>query len=160
MQYDKIAAFIRQKRKEAGLTQQELAEQLGISAKSVSKWENAVCLPDASLYEPLCQQLDISIQQLFQGGEDAAHTSEDAKDWLIDVLAGRLYPADCRISFAEFRKNLQHMAETAVLLSSFPSKEEAVAYLIRETGIGEKECAAAYDYYTGMKGRHPGKISV
>lgn len=153
MQYDKIAAFIRQKRKEAGLTQQELAEQLGISAKSVSKWENAVCLPDASLYEPLCQQLDISIQQLFQGGEDAAHTSEDAKDWLIDVLAGRLYPENCEVSFEMFRLSLQRMAEAAVLLSSFSSRQEAVAYLTRETGISEEECGAAYDFYAGMRKR-------
>ena len=153
MQYDKIGAFIRQRRNAAGLTQQVLADRLGVSPKAVSKWENALCLPDASLYEPLCQQLGISIQQLFQGGEDAAHIHEDAKDWLIDVLAGRLYPEDCGISFAEFRESLQRMAEAAVLLSSFPSRQEAVTHLVRETGLSEEECEAAFDFYVGMRKR-------
>ena len=148
MQYDKIGAFIRQRRRAAGLTQQALADRLGVSPKAVSKWENAICLPDASLYEPLCQQLGITIGQLFQGGEAAAQ--DKAKDWLIDVLAGRLYPADSGISFEEFRLSLQRMAEAAVLLSSFSSRQEAVAYLTRETGISEEECGAAYDFYVGM----------
>lgn len=159
MQYEKIGAFIRLRRKAAGLTQQTLADRLGVSPKAVSKWENAICLPDASLYEPLCQQLGISIGQLFQGGEDAARTSEDARDWLIDVLAGRLYPADCGISFEEFRQSLQRMAEAAVLLSSFPGREEAVAYMHKETGLPREECGAAYDFYAGMKNRHPDRFN-
>lgn len=157
MQYDKIGAFIRQRRRAASLTQQALADRLGVSPKAVSKWENAICLPDASLYEPLCQQLGISIQQLFQGGEDAAQ--DKAKDWLIDVLAGRLYPEDCEVSFEMFRLSLRRMAEAAVLLSSFPSKEEAVAYLNRETGLPREECGAAYDFYAGMKNKHPGRLN-
>ena len=154
--YD-IGARIRELRLQKGLTQEQLAQALHLSPQAVSKWENAICLPDASLYEPLCQQLGISIQQLFQGGEDATQTHEDAKDWLIDVLAGRLYPADCGISFDEFRLSLRRMAEAAVLLSSFPSKEEAVAYLNRETGLPREECGAAYDFYAGMKNKHPGR---
>ncbi|MBO5502157.1 MAG: helix-turn-helix transcriptional regulator, partial [Clostridia bacterium] len=101
MQYEKIGAFIRERRKAAGLTQEKLAEQLGVSAKAVSKWENAMCLPDVSLYEPLCQQLGITIGQLFQDRETSMQ--EQAKDWLIDVLAGRLYPPDCSVPFEMFR---------------------------------------------------------
>lgn len=148
MEMEKIGALIRKRRRQVGLTQEKLAERLGVSAKAVSKWENAVCLPDASLYEPLCQQLGITIGQLFQGGEAAAQ--DKAKDWLIDVLAGRLYPEDCEVSFEMFRLSLQRMAEAAVLLSSFSSRQEAVAYLTRETGISEEECRAAYDFYEGM----------
>lgn len=151
MEYEKIGAYIRQRRRAAGLTQEALAERLGVSAKAVSKWENAVCLPDAALYEPLCQQLGITIGQLFQGGEDA--TKDKAKDWLIDVLAGRLYPEDCEVSYEAFRQSLQRMAEVAVLLTSFPSRQEAVAHLVRETGISEEECGAAYDFYAGMRKR-------
>ena len=78
MEYKKIGAFIREKRRAAGLTQEALAARLGVSAKAVSKWENAVCLPDASLYEPLCRQLGITIGQLFQGGgEDPGNKAEN-----------------------------------------------------------------------------------
>lgn len=150
MQYEKIGAYIREKRRAAGLTQEKLAARLGISAKAVSKWENAVCLPDASLYEPLCQQLCITIGQLFQGGGEAPAADDRAKDWLIDVLAGRLYPADCGVSFDDFRLSLLRMAEAAVLMASFPGRQEAVAYLAQETGIGEDECGTAYDFYQRM----------
>jgi len=52
----KIGRYIAGKRKGLGLTQRELAEKLGMSDKSVSKWERGICLPDASdrsLYSPL-----------------------------------------------------------------------------------------------------------
>lgn len=106
-----------------------------------------------SLYEPLCQQLSITIGQLFQAGEEAP--GDKAKDWLIHVLAGRLYPAGCGVSFDDFRLSLLRMAEAAVLMASFPSKQEAVACLSQETGISQEECGAAYDFYAGLKRPKP-----
>ena len=46
----KIGKYIAGKRKSLGMTQKQLAEKLGMSDKSVSKWERGVCLPDVSLY--------------------------------------------------------------------------------------------------------------
>jgi len=63
----KIGAFIAANRKKLGLTQVQLAEQLGVSNKSVSKWERGVCLPDVSLYQPLCGILDITLTEFFAG---------------------------------------------------------------------------------------------
>ncbi len=67
----KIGHYIAGKRKALGLTQRQLAEQLGMSDKSVSKWERGVCLPDVSIYEPLCSALGIRINE-FLAGEDIA----------------------------------------------------------------------------------------
>ena len=50
----KIGIYIAEKRKALGLTQKQLAEQLGMSDKSVSKWERGSCLPDVSVYLVLC----------------------------------------------------------------------------------------------------------
>ena len=50
----KIGKYIAGKRKELGMTQKQLAEKLGMSDKSVSKWERGVCLPDVSVYSDLC----------------------------------------------------------------------------------------------------------
>lgn len=50
MDQKKIGEFIAMCRKRKKLTQIELAEQLGITDRSVSNWENGVCLPDASIY--------------------------------------------------------------------------------------------------------------
>lgn len=65
----KIGKYIAEKRKEMGLTQRQLAEKLGMSDKSVSKWERGICLPDVSVYNDLCMILGISINE-FLAGED------------------------------------------------------------------------------------------
>lgn len=65
----KIGQYIAGKRKGLGLTQRQLAEKLGMSDKSVSKWERGVCLPDVSVYSDLCMILGISINE-FLAGED------------------------------------------------------------------------------------------
>ena len=67
----KIGTYIAGKRKTLGMTQKQLAEQLGMSDKSVSKWERGICLPDVTLYAELCQILGISINEFF-AGEDIA----------------------------------------------------------------------------------------
>lgn len=63
----KIGKFISAKRKEKNITQSELAEKLNITDRAISKWENGVCLPDASHLPELCRILDISINDLFSG---------------------------------------------------------------------------------------------
>ena len=63
----KIGKFIAELRKEKGLTQKELGEYLDVSDKTVSKWERGINLPDPALYFPLCDRLEISINELFAG---------------------------------------------------------------------------------------------
>ena len=71
MDQKKIGNYIAEKRKALGLTQIDLAGRLGMSNKSVSKWERGICLPDVSFYEDLCDTLGISINE-FLAGEDIA----------------------------------------------------------------------------------------
>lgn len=63
----KIGEFILSLRKEKGYTQQELAEILNVSNKSISRWENGKTMPDLSLIPELCKVLGISINELFCG---------------------------------------------------------------------------------------------
>lgn len=58
---------IRQLRERKKLTQSELAERIGVSSKTVSKWETAKGLPDISLLQPLAQALDVSVIELMNG---------------------------------------------------------------------------------------------
>lgn len=67
MNQEKIGKFIAKCRKEKKLTQEQLAEELGITYKAVSKWECGKGLPDVSLYEPLCKILKISLNEFFAG---------------------------------------------------------------------------------------------
>lgn len=82
----KIGKYIAQKRKNLGLTQREVAEQLGMSDKSVSKWERGVCLPDVSVYMELCRIIGISLNE-FIAGEDIEQVElqEKSEQNILDV---------------------------------------------------------------------------
>lgn len=60
----KIGKFIASQRKNKGFTQQELADRLSISNKTVSKWETGNGFPDVSLLLSLCNELDITVNEL------------------------------------------------------------------------------------------------
>ena len=74
MDQSAIGKYIYQKRKAKNLTQTQLAEKLGVSNKTISKWENGKCMPDYSIIENLCNTLGITITE-FIDAEDAADDS-------------------------------------------------------------------------------------
>ncbi|MCD8382392.1 MAG: helix-turn-helix domain-containing protein [Clostridiales bacterium] len=67
MDQNKIGKFIASCRKEKGLTQMQLAERLNISNRAVSKWETGKSMPDVSVMQKLCSELDISVNDLLSG---------------------------------------------------------------------------------------------
>lgn len=67
MNQEKIGKFIAELRKEKNMTQEQLAERLGVSNKSISRWENGVTMPDYSLLNDICGLLDININELMSG---------------------------------------------------------------------------------------------
>lgn len=67
MEQSKIGKFIAECRKQKKLTQMQLAEQLGITDKAVSKWERGIAMPDSSLMLELCEILNISVNELLRG---------------------------------------------------------------------------------------------
>lgn len=77
MNQEKIGKFIAKNRKDKGLTQEALAEKLGISTNAVSKWERGLSFPDVSLFKKLCSELDISIEELINGEKSKSTESKD-----------------------------------------------------------------------------------
>ena len=67
MDTEKISKFISTIRTKIGLTQKELADKIGVSDKTISKWETGKSLPDISYYEPLCDALNIKVNELLSG---------------------------------------------------------------------------------------------
>ena len=67
MNQEKIGKFIAKCRKDKNMTQFELAEKLGVTDKSIGNWENGRNMPDLSLFKPLCDELDITINDLMSG---------------------------------------------------------------------------------------------
>lgn len=82
-----VGKFIALKRKEKNLTQEQLAEKLGISNKTISKWETGKCMPDYSIVKQLCQELSITVTELMDG-EVKEHNSVHAFDehQMLDML--------------------------------------------------------------------------
>ena len=67
MNQEKIGNFIAKCRKDKKMTQSELAEKLGVTDKSIGNWENGRNMPDLSLFKPLCNELEITINDLMCG---------------------------------------------------------------------------------------------
>ena len=70
MDLNKISSFIKNKRKELGITQEELAERLFVTEKAISRWETGRGTPDISLLLPLSKELNIDVSELLNGEEN------------------------------------------------------------------------------------------
>lgn len=213
----KIGKLIAQCRKAKKLTQVELAKLLGVTDKSVSKWENGICLPDVSLYKQICEILDITLNEFFSGErltdetfkevadsnllsalENSVFTLKDKidffkKKWqkehffeliivmiiivffiiygfikdnglqylfmIIGFISGIIennkmmayieknaYGKKSKISIDEFRSYIQNLKEFKKIVSKFESKNDAINYMIEETGLSKQECEDAYKF--------------
>lgn len=84
MEQIEIGAFIAKKRKEKSMTQAELAEKLGVSDKTVSKWETGKSMPDYSLIRLLCDELEVSVSELMDGKETSGENYDEKQ--LLDLV--------------------------------------------------------------------------
>ena len=96
MNYQKIGSFIGAKRREKNLTQEQLAERLGVSNKTISKWENGKCIPDYSVIEKLCEELDITLAELLDGEEKAPDSSSTYNEEQVKSLLMRVQELEAK----------------------------------------------------------------
>ncbi len=80
----RIGDFVRELRKEKGLTQKELAEALHITDRAVSKWERGLNAPDIALLEPLSEILEVSVGELIRGERAQEEPERDETKTLLD----------------------------------------------------------------------------
>ena len=88
----KTGALIKQLRRDKGMTQKDLAGQLHITDRAVSKWERGISAPDISLLEPLSEILGVSVVELIRGelAESAAPEAESAARETLDYSRSEL----------------------------------------------------------------------
>lgn len=87
MDQNKTGKFIAQMRRTQNLTQRQLADQLAISDKTVSKWESGKGLPEVSLMLPLCEILQITVNDLLSGEKVAAgEYQKKAEENMMDLI--------------------------------------------------------------------------
>ena len=86
MDQEKIGVFISTLRKEQGMTQQQLADAIGVSNKTISKWECGKGMPELALMVPLCNILQISINELLSGEHLENGYTEKAEVNMMNLL--------------------------------------------------------------------------
>ena len=131
----KTGEFIALKRKEKNLTQQELADKLNISNKTVSKWETGNGLPELSLMMPLCEVLGITVNELLSGESIGGEKyKEKAEENFINILeektknkrriiltaigVGVILLCNFAILFTINYEEVSYLAETIIAISS------------------------------------------
>lgn len=84
-----VGNFIATLRKEKGLTQEKLGEQLGVSSKTISKWERGVNAPDISLLESLSNILGVDIKEILNGERITKNSlSKKHRKTIIKIVVG------------------------------------------------------------------------
>lgn len=87
MDTKKIGAFIAANRKAKGLTQEQLAEKLGVTNKTISRWETGKYMPDLSLLQPLSEELGISLNELLSGEQiETGHPEESTEPVILNTI--------------------------------------------------------------------------
>ena len=76
----KIGAFLKTLRKEKNLTQEQAAEQLGVSNRTVSRWETGTNMPDISLLVEIAELYGVSIPELIDGERKSENMNEEVKE--------------------------------------------------------------------------------
>lgn len=82
----KIGSFLKELRKEKGLTQKELAEQLNVSNRSVSRWETGSTLPDISILIELAEYYEVDMKEIMDGERKSESMNEEVKDVMDKVV--------------------------------------------------------------------------
>ena len=80
----KIGKFIASLRKGKNMTQEQFAQKMGVSINAVSKWERGISFPDVSLFKKICNELNISIEELINGEKD---NSDEAKEKALNKIS-------------------------------------------------------------------------
>ena len=127
MDQEKIGRFLASCRKERNLTQEQVAEKLGVSDKTVSRWENGKGFPDVSLLQPLCALLNISVNELLLGEK----IPEDNYRKKVEENTVRILE-ECRLSLEKGR-NFKN-ANESISLGSFGTVA-IVFTILKLTGV-------------------------
>ena len=121
MDNSKTGLFIREMRKEKNMTQKDLASQLNITDRAVSKWERGLCAPDISLLEPLSQILGCSVSEIISGEKQCQSLSSvppadtDSTKTIIDYSVKEI---NRKVSLTKKRYTAGIISAAAIILAA------------------------------------------
>lgn len=80
-----IGAFLKQLRNEKGVTQEQLGEILGVSGRSISRWETGTNLPDLSILVQISEYYNVEIKEILNGEKKSVNMDNELKETLLKV---------------------------------------------------------------------------
>ena len=81
----KIGTFLQELRKEKGLTQEQLAEQLGVARRTVSRWETGANMPDLDILVELSDLYAVDLREILNGEREREYMNEELKETVLQV---------------------------------------------------------------------------
>lgn len=85
MDQQKIGQFLRECRKEKGITQEQLAEMIGVTNRSVSRWENGSNLPDLDILIEMADYYDVELRELLDGERKNEKMDKELEETVLKV---------------------------------------------------------------------------
>ncbi|MBQ9992227.1 MAG: helix-turn-helix transcriptional regulator [Firmicutes bacterium] len=123
MDQQKIGSFIAELRHEKGLTQEQLAQKLAVSNKTVSRWETGKYMPDISMLQELCRFFDISLNELLSGERitNEKHFALKAEENILHALASdSSFGLNDKITYFKSKWLKEHrLLITSLIISAF-----------------------------------------
>lgn len=81
----KIGSFLKELRKEKGLTQEKLAEQLNVSNRTISRWETGSNMPDISMLVEIADFFNVSIPEIIDGERKSEDMNQETRDTAVKM---------------------------------------------------------------------------
>lgn len=143
----KIASFIAIKRKEQGLTQQQIADRLNVSFQAVSKWENGITYPNTELLVDLAQMLGVSVDNLLLGNEKSEDRLTYSKAGIDISYTDAIKSEMSKYLNTSDKRVLNGLGPFASLYDiNYPSIKEPVLVLKSEEPGSKQKLAMEYGY--------------
>ena len=129
----KVGAFLKDFRKEKGITQEQLAEELGVSGRTISRWETGKNMPDISLLVEIAEFFDVSIPEIIKGERKSENMKNETKE--VAETMSDYAKAEKEQLIKSFR-NMSNIGLIALL----------VYMVLRETGVYDRNIFLQYTY--------------
>ncbi len=116
----KIGKFIAVLRKEKGLTQEQLGEKLGVTNKTISRWENGNYMPDVEMLSLLSKEFGVSINELISGERLLEDDFKKAADNnLVTALNNSTFTLNEKIAFFKKKWLREHVATIVLCVAAW-----------------------------------------
>lgn len=129
----KVGAFLKDLRKEKGITQEQLAEELGVSGRTISRWETGKNMPDISLLVEIAEFFDVSIPEIIKGERKSENMKEETKE-VVETMSD--YAKAEKEQLIKSFRNMSIIGLVALL----------VYMVMRETGVYDRNIFLQYTY--------------